>query len=116
MRRGTTGKAIFMTVYVVTIPGTFLKELSASARTDLVRALRPADPRTTDFGAAEDLDILTFYPDSPAFSLRLEVEAHDNASAEARARELATDALRSVGVSEDEVPLGQPVITGIDTE
>ncbi|MDI9888953.1 DUF6204 family protein [Streptomyces sp. HNM0645] len=116
MLRGTTGKAICMTVYVVTIPGTFLKELSASARAELVRALRPADPRTTDFGAAEDLDILTFYPDSPAFSLRLEVEAHDNASAEAKARKLAADALRSVGVSEEEVPLGQPVITGIDAE
>ncbi|RNL73949.1 hypothetical protein EBF04_00375 [Streptomyces sp. I6] len=116
MRRGATGKAVFMTVYVVTVPGTFLKEFPASARTELVRALRPADPRTTDFGAAEDLDILTRYPDSPAFSLRLEVEAHDKASAEAKARELVAGALRSAGIPEEEAPLGQPVITGIDAE
>ncbi|GFH34479.1 hypothetical protein [Streptomyces pacificus] len=105
-----------MTVYVVTVPGTFLREFPASARKELVRVLRPADPRTTEGGASADLDILTCYPDSPAFSLRLEVEAPDRASAEARARELVAAALRSAGLSEEEAPLGQPVITGIDAK
>ncbi|MFD9270021.1 hypothetical protein [Streptomyces goshikiensis] len=75
-----------MTLYVVTIPGTLLTGLTPEARTELVRALRGSDPRETELGAAEDLDLLTFYPDSSAFSLRLEVEAADTAAAEAQAQ------------------------------
>ncbi|MET9961411.1 hypothetical protein ABZ128_20545 [Streptomyces sp. NPDC006326] len=102
-----------MTVYVVTIPGTLLGELTAAGRTELIRALRPSDPRSTGLGAAEDLDILSFYPDSPAFSLHLEVEAADTASAEDKARTLARAALGSAGLTADTAPLGDPVITGI---
>ncbi|MFE2923827.1 hypothetical protein [Streptomyces goshikiensis] len=102
-----------MTLYVVTIPGTLLSGLTPEARKELVRALRGSDPRETDLGVAEDLDLLTFYPDSSAFSLRLEVEAADTAAAETQARDLATGALSSVGLSADAAPLGDPVITGI---
>ncbi|MBT2407596.1 MULTISPECIES: hypothetical protein [unclassified Streptomyces] len=102
-----------MTLYVVTIPGTLLTGLTPEALSELGRALRGSDPRETDLGAAEDLDLLTFYPDSSAFSLRLEVEAADTATAEAEARNLATTALRSVGLSAEAAPLGDPVITGI---
>lgn len=105
-----------MTIYVITIPGTLLTELTADARTDLVRRLKPADPRGTEFGAAEDLDMLSFYGDSSAFSLRLEVEADDNASAESKAHDLASEALRSAGLSAEQAVLGDPVITGIDAE
>ncbi|MFE7776359.1 hypothetical protein ACFU5O_21210 [Streptomyces sp. NPDC057445] len=105
-----------MTVYVVTIPGTLLAELTDAVRGELVRNLKPADPQGTDFGAAEDLDILTFYGDSSAFSIRLEVEAYDTASAERKARDIASAALRSAGLSAADVPLGDPVITGIDVE
>jgi hypothetical protein len=105
-----------MTTYVLTVPGTLLTELTADARNDLVSALRPSDPRGTDLGAAEDLDSLSFYGDSPAFSLRLEVEAHDNASAEDKAREMAVAALRSAGLTAQDARLGDPVITGIDAE
>ncbi|MFJ7591208.1 hypothetical protein ACIQZO_28300 [Streptomyces sp. NPDC097617] len=102
-----------MTIYVVTLPGTLLTELTPEARTELTRALSGSDPRDTDLGAAEDLDLLTFYPDSSAFSLRLEVEAADTASAEAQALDLAQAALRTVGLTGEAAPLGDPVITGI---
>ncbi|MED7950944.1 MULTISPECIES: hypothetical protein [unclassified Streptomyces] len=102
-----------MTIYVVTVPGTFLTEPTPETRAELVRALRASDPRETDLGAAEDLDLLTLYPDSSAFSLRLEVEAADSGAAEAEARDLAADALRRVGLPADEAPLGDPVTTGI---
>ncbi|WP_411103075.1 hypothetical protein [Streptomyces sp. cmx-4-9] len=105
-----------MTVYVVTVPGTLLTELTPDARAELLRALRPADPRSTDLGVEEGLDILSFFPDSPAFTLHLEVEAADTGSAERAARDLASQALRRAGLGEKEVPLGDPVITGIATE
>ncbi|MDJ0385180.1 hypothetical protein [Streptomyces sp. G-G2] len=105
-----------MTVYVVTIPGTLLTELTPAARSELIGALRPADPRTTGLGAAEELDILSFYADSPAFSLHLEVEAADTGSAERAARDLASAALRKAGLGPEAAPLGDPVITGITGE
>lgn len=104
-----------MTLYVVTVPGTLLTELTPDARAELLRALRPADPGTTDVGVEEDLDILSFFPDSSAFVLHLEVEAADTGAAERAARDLASAALRSAGLDAEQVPLGDPVITGIAT-
>jgi hypothetical protein len=103
-----------MTTYVVTVPGTFLQAPTPQAREALVGALRPVDPQGTGFGEAEDLDILTLYDDSPAFSLRLEVAADTRSQAEATAVDLATEALRSAGYTPRTAPLGRPVITGID--
>ncbi|MEV7730270.1 hypothetical protein AB0P15_36990 [Streptomyces sp. NPDC087917] len=105
-----------MTVYVVTVPGTLLTELSTQARGELLRALRPADPRTTDLGVEEGLDILSFFPDSPAFTLHLEIEAPDTRAAEREARDLASAAFLSAGLGADQAPLGDPVITGISSE
>ncbi|MEU3375263.1 hypothetical protein ACFYM2_09305 [Streptomyces sp. NPDC006711] len=105
-----------MTTYVVTIPGTLLGERTEEATQTLERALRPADPRGTRLGEAEDLDMLTFYSGSSAFSVRLEVEADDTVTAERDARQTVTAALRAAGYAEDEAPLGDAVITGITTE
>lgn len=105
-----------MTTYVVTVPGTFLEAPTARTREALVRALRSADPRGTDFGEAENLDILTVYEGSPAFSLHLEVEAESAPAAQESARELVMDALRTAGHPEGAAALGVPVITGIDTD
>jgi hypothetical protein len=105
-----------MSTYVVTVPGTFLTPPTDEAREALVRALRPADPRGTDFGEAEDLGILTVYGGTDAFSLRLEVTAETAPDAGRAARELAVSALRTAGWSQDQAPLGEPVITGLDKE
>jgi hypothetical protein len=105
-----------MSTYVVTVPGTFLDPPSDAARAALVGALRPADPKGTGFGAAEDLDILTVYEGTSAFSLRLEVTADSVRAAEEAARALAASALREAGLAPDAAPLGQPVITGLTGE
>jgi hypothetical protein len=105
-----------MTTYVVTVPGTFIDAPPEGAREALVRALRPVDPQGTGFGEAEHLDILTVYDGTPAFSLRLEVEADTKAAAGASARELVAQALYAAGIPPQSAPLGEPVITGIAAE
>ncbi|MFG2720216.1 hypothetical protein ACGFW5_18265 [Streptomyces sp. NPDC048416] len=105
-----------MTTYVVTIPGTLLAERTEETTKTLESALRPADPRGTRFGEAEELEMLTFYSGSSAFSVRLEVEADDTVTAEQEARRTVTAALRAAGYAEDKAPLGDAVITGITTE
>ncbi|MER7112657.1 hypothetical protein [Streptomyces sp. NPDC000229] len=104
-----------MTTYVITIPGTFLRELTDDARSVLVQRLRPADPRQTSLGRAEELDVLTVH-DNGTFSVRLEVEAVDSRSAEEVARSAAATALREAGYSEDEAPTGPAAVTGIDAQ
>lgn len=105
-----------MTTYVVTVPGTFLDAPSTEARATLVRALRPVDPQSTEFGEDEDLDILTMYGDSSAFSVRVAVDADNPPAAEEAARDLVQHALRAAGFADEKAPLGDPVITGIDAE
>jgi hypothetical protein len=105
-----------MSTYVVTVPGTFLDTPSDAEREALVKALRPVDPQGTEFGEAQHLDILTVYPGTPAFSLRLEVAADGVPAAGERALALATGALRAAGIAEDAAPLGEPVITGLASE
>ncbi|MDT7799248.1 MAG: hypothetical protein QOI78_2681 [Actinomycetota bacterium] len=105
-----------MTTYVVTVPGTFLDAPPDGSKDALVRALRPVDPQGTEFGEAEHLDILTVYEDTPAFSLRLEVEADTKAAAGENARELVAQALHAAGIAAKSAPLGEPVITGIAAE
>ncbi|GAA1372051.1 hypothetical protein [Streptomyces beijiangensis] len=104
-----------MTIFVVTIPGTFLADLTPAAHQTLLSRLSPADPQTTTFGEAEDLALLTLYSGTKAFSLRLEVEADDTTGAEDEARRIAADALQVAGFTEAEAPLGDAVITGIDS-
>jgi hypothetical protein len=102
-----------MTTYVITIPGTFLRDLTEASRAVLVERLRPADPQRTELGEAQELDILTVN-ENGTFSIRLEVVAQDNRSAEADAKRVAGEALHEAGFSEDDAPLGPTAITGID--
>ncbi|WP_328540188.1 DUF6204 family protein [Streptomyces sp. NBC_00344] len=103
-----------MATYVITIPGTFLQEITDTARTTLLRQLRPADPKQTAFGEAEDLDLLTVN-ENGTFSIRLEVEADDIRGAEEHAKATASAALRDAGFSDRTAPLGPATVTGIDT-
>lgn len=113
MSSAAGGQTQRMSTYVVTVPGTFLTPRTDAERAALVRALRPVDPQGTHFGEAESLDILSVYPGTPAFSLRLEVEAETGPAAEARARGIAQQALTAAGIEPESAPLGQPVITGL---
>lgn len=103
-----------MTTFVISIPGTFLHEVTAAQRAAVVNHLRPADPQHTALGQSEDLDILTVNENN-TFTIRLEVEADDSHSAEQHAKEAATAALREAGITQDQAPLGPTAVTGIDT-
>ncbi|MEV2191134.1 hypothetical protein AB0I02_09100 [Streptomyces phaeochromogenes] len=104
-----------MTTYVITVPGTFVRSVSDAARSDIEDRLRPRDPQNTDLGETEELSLLTV-EEGGMFSARIEVEAADRASAESEAVGLVSKALRDSGFAEDDAPLGQPVVTGIDSE
>ncbi|MFF1837007.1 hypothetical protein ACFVXE_22800 [Streptomyces sp. NPDC058231] len=105
-----------MTTYVITVPGTFVHGITDAARSEVERRLRPQDPQNTDLGETEDLNLLTIQDDGNAFSVRLQVEASDRASAESDAARLVSAALRSSGLSMDDAPLGPAAVTGIDRE
>ncbi|MGY0020853.1 hypothetical protein [Streptomyces sp. cg35] len=102
-----------MTTFVITIPGTFLRDVDDRARADIVGRLRPADPNQTELGREEDLDLLTVNDDN-TFSMRLEVTADAGKEAQLKAEHTAAQALRAAGFTEDEAPLGPPAVTGID--
>jgi hypothetical protein len=104
-----------MTTYVVTVPGTFTDGIEAGAKTELTRALRPADPHATQLGNTEDLDVLVVNEDN-TFTLHMRVEADSRADAEQDARRLADSALREAGLDENSAPLGPVIITGIDSD
>ena len=104
-----------MTTYVITVPGTFLRGVDDSVRSDIGRRLRPQDPRNTDLGESEELSVLTLEEDG-MFAARVEVEAADTSEAEAEAVRLVSRALRDSGLSEEDAALGQAVVTGIDSE
>ncbi|MFD3696880.1 hypothetical protein ACFWUZ_12130 [Streptomyces sp. NPDC058646] len=103
-----------MTAYVITVPGTFINDVPATTRSEVAGRLRPMDPARSDLGEVEELDLLSVNDDG-TFCLRLEVEAADRASAEDTALRLAASALRASGLSENDAPLGPPVVTGIDS-
>ncbi|MBT2488024.1 hypothetical protein J7E96_05640 [Streptomyces sp. ISL-96] len=102
-----------MTTFVISIPGTFLYEVTEAKRAAVVKHLSPADPQHTALGRSEDLDILTVN-DNGTFSIRLEVEADNSHSAEQQAKQVVAAALRQAGISEDQAPLGPTAVTGID--
>ncbi|MDH6521364.1 hypothetical protein M2164_007998 [Streptomyces sp. SAI-208] len=104
-----------MTTYVITVPGTFLREVTDGVRSDIGRRLRPQDPRNTDLGESEELSVLTTEEDG-MFAARVEVEAPDRLQAEAEAVRLVSRALRDSGLAEEDAPLGPAVVTGIDSE
>jgi hypothetical protein len=104
-----------VTTYVITVPGTFVHGISDASRSDVERRLRPQDPQNTELGESEELHLLTVDEDS-MFSVRVEVEAADQKSAEAEAVRLVSSALRDSGFTENDAPLGQAAVTGIDRE
>ena len=104
-----------MTTYVITVPGTFLRGVPDSVCSDIGRRLRPQDPRNTDLGESEELNVLTVEEDG-MFAARVEVEAADRSQAEAEAVRLVSRALRDSGLAEEDAPLGPAVVTGIDSE
>ncbi|MFD5080431.1 hypothetical protein [Streptomyces sp. NPDC058371] len=104
-----------MTTYVITVPGTFVHGITDALRSDVERRLRPQDPQNTELGESEELHLLTVDEDS-MFSVRVEVEAADQKSAEAEAVRLVSGALRDSGLTENDAPLGQAAVTGIDRE
>ncbi|MEV8209076.1 hypothetical protein AB0P40_28380 [Streptomyces sp. NPDC079189] len=104
-----------MTTYVITVPGTFVHGVTDASRTDMERRLRPRDPKNTDLGESEELNLLTVGEGS-TFSVRIEVEADSRAGAEAEVVRLVSSALRDSGFSQDDAPLGPAAVTGIDRE
>jgi hypothetical protein len=104
-----------VTTYVITVPGTFVHGITDASRSDVERRLRPQDPQNTEMGESEELHLLTV-DEGSMFSVRVEVEAADQKSAEAEAVRLVSSALRDSGFTEDDAPLGQAAVTGIDHE
>ncbi|MFB7179837.1 hypothetical protein ACFCYI_19310 [Streptomyces sp. NPDC056257] len=101
-----------MTTYVITVPGTFLRDVDDAARSKLARRLAS---HHTDLSEAEDVELLTVH-EGGTFSARLEVEAPDRASAEDEAVRLLAGALEELGFSEKDAPLGPPAVTGLEGE
>lgn len=102
-----------MTKYVLTIPGTFKHPLTADAKQRLHAALRGVDPEEVGT-VPPDLDVLTAEEGGERFVLRLEVAAEDSGSAQNLAVAVALTALATAGYAEDEVFMGDPVVTAID--
>ncbi|MER6198386.1 hypothetical protein ABT234_13595 [Streptomyces sp. NPDC001586] len=99
-----------MTTYVITVPGTFLRDVDDAARSKLARRLAS---HHTDLSEAEDVELLTVH-EGGTFSVRLEVEAGDRATAEEEAVRLLAGALEELGFSEKDAPLGPPAVTGLE--
>ncbi|WP_030760409.1 MULTISPECIES: hypothetical protein [unclassified Streptomyces] len=101
-----------MTTYVITVPGTFLRDVDDAARSELERRLTP---HHTDLSETQDVELLTLH-EGGTFSVRLEVEAPDRATAEDDAVRLVAGALEELGVAAQDAPLGPPAVTGVDAE
>ncbi|MFD5040294.1 hypothetical protein ACFWMX_30035 [Streptomyces sp. NPDC058378] len=101
-----------MTTFVITVPGTFVTDVTDTSRAALERKLAT---QHTDVSESEGLDLLTLNDDA-TFSIRLEVDAADRYEAVLAAVRLVSDALRETGFSEKEAPLGPPAVTGIDSD
>jgi hypothetical protein len=104
-----------VTTYVITVPGTFLREVPDSVCSDIERRLRPQDPRNTGLGESEELSLLTV-DEGGMFSARVEVEASDQSGAEAEAVRLVSRALHDSGFTQEDASLGAAIVTGIDRE
>ncbi|MFC9947517.1 hypothetical protein [Streptomyces pratensis] len=101
-----------MTTFVITVPGTFVTDVTDASRAALERRLAT---QHTDLSESEGLDLLTLN-DGGTFSVRLEVEATDRYEAELGAVGLVSTALRETGFAEEDALLGAPAVTGIDSD
>ncbi|MFB6809621.1 hypothetical protein [Streptomyces sp. NPDC056387] len=99
-----------MTTYVITVPGTFLTDVDDGTRSELAGRLAS---HHTDLSENEDVELLTVH-EGGTFSVRLEVEAPDRATAEGNAVRVVTGALAELGLSQKEAPLGPSSVTGVD--
>ncbi|MFB8088494.1 hypothetical protein [Streptomyces sp. NPDC055992] len=101
-----------MTNFVITVPGTFVIDITHSERSALESALAS---QHTDVSRSEGLDLLSLNEDG-TFSVRLEVEAPDRYEAELNASRILAAALKKAGIEEADAPLGPPAVTGIDSD
>ncbi|GGU68080.1 hypothetical protein [Streptomyces lavendofoliae] len=101
-----------MTTFVITVPGTFISDITDSARSALERKLAS---QHTDVSKSEGLNLLTLNEDG-TFSVRLEVDAPDRYEAELDATRLVSAALKEAGITEADAPLGPPAVTGINSD
>ena len=101
-----------MTTFVITVPGTFISDVTDSARSVLERKLAR---QHTDVSESEGLNLLTLNEDG-TFSIRLEVDAPDRYEAELDATRLVSAALEEAGIAPADAPLGPPAVTGIDSD
>ena len=104
-----------MTNFIVSVPGTFKKELDTEAKARLLTALQGTDPEEVG-DVPPDLDVLSTDGTRPTFTLRLEVDAEDSRTAQQEALSIARNALEQAGFDEDSAPLGPPAMTAIDVE
>jgi hypothetical protein len=61
------------------------------------------------------VNLLTLNEDG-TFAIRLEVDASDRYEAKLDATKLVSTALKEAGISEADAALGQPAVTGIDSD
>ncbi|MFD6417624.1 hypothetical protein [Streptomyces sp. NPDC060194] len=101
-----------MTTFVITVPGTFTSGISDSSRAELERRLGALH---TDISREQGLDLLTLNDDD-TFSVRLEVDAADRYEAELDAVGFVATALQETGFSDQDALLGNPAVTGIDSD
>ncbi|MFD3658955.1 hypothetical protein [Streptomyces sp. NPDC058620] len=101
-----------MTTFVITVPGTFISDITDSARSAFERKLAS---QHTDVSESEGLNLLTLNEDN-TFSVCLEVDAPDRYEAELDATRLVSAALKEAGIPEADAPLGPPAVTGIDSD
>ncbi|MEV6682710.1 hypothetical protein AB0N09_38475 [Streptomyces erythrochromogenes] len=101
-----------MTTYVITVPGTFLKDIDDETCSELTKRLAS---HHTGLSETEDVELLTVH-EGGTFSVRLEVDAADRSEAEDAAVRLLVAALDSLGFPEKDAPLGPCAVTGIDGE
>ncbi|MBX9427344.1 MULTISPECIES: hypothetical protein [Streptomyces] len=101
-----------MTTFVITVPGTFTSDITESERVALERKLAP---QHTDVSESEGVNLLTLNEDG-TFAIRLEVDAADRYEAKLDATKLVSTALKEAGIAEADAPLGQPAVTGIDSD
>ncbi|MFE9742199.1 hypothetical protein [Streptomyces sp. NPDC006477] len=101
-----------MTTFVITVPGTFTSDITDSERAALERKLAP---QHTDVSESEGVNLLTLNEDG-TFAIRLEVDAADRYEAKLDATKLVSTALQEAGIAEADAALGQPAVTGIDSD
>ncbi|MEU1482824.1 hypothetical protein [Streptomyces sp. NPDC005752] len=101
-----------MTTFVITVPGTFVVDVTENSCASLKHKL---GAQRTGLSESEGLDLLTLN-NNGTFSVRLEVDAADRYEAELDALGFVSTALQETGFAEKDALLGTPAVTGIDSD